>query len=382
MVLTFSLTALKVLVKLCYFFGLVPYFWSEKTHSFKQTLRVKKIQRWKIQITILLIIYSFSTLQYGYLVINQKESMYFLLLSGFPASVYFTGVYLALHSFENSKTFCQLSFVILRKTHSDGNKRQLMSAEWWLVSIVMFLVNISGPVVAVMSIAFPCRQVSSRTIAYFYPKSCSSKNFQFICSLLEFSLFQATAILWGIQVLMLCVAIQKWNRKLSTLQKVCCTASQSTTDSNKQLKAIQDFKTHQVFTALLNSFCKLYILPAIQINCTFFSIAGMYVALVSTQDIPPTLYFITVMMGIGTKLFGLLLLDFTSKGLVCSKGFLLDLKKSPLFIKSPLFRRYVRCLPILKIYMGPFHPVDRSRAPAFLKFCLQRTIFLVVKSRM
>lgn len=38
------------------------------------------------------------------------------------------------------------------------------------------------------------------------------------------------------------------------------------------------------------------------------------------------------------------------------------------------------CAPMW-LRMGPFHQLDRSRFPALIRFCLQRTFFLIVNTR-
>jgi len=44
-------------------------------------------------------------------------------------------------------------------------------------------------------------------------------------------------------------------------------------------------------------------------------------------------------------------------------------------------KKFVKSCKPLSIQVGPFHIMDRNRAPALIRFCMQRTIFLVVQSR-
>lgn len=80
-----------------------------------------------------------------------------------------------------------------------------------------------------------------------------------------------------------------------------------------------------------------------------------------------------------TEVFGLIfaLLDVASKTLLSSQSLLSSLYKSS--SKSSLVQKYIKSRHPLRIYMGPFHVVDRGRAPALIRFWLQRTMLLVVK---
>jgi len=112
-----------------------------------------------------------------------------------------------------------------------------------------------------------------------------------------------------------------------------------------------------------------------------FIISGLYTVIVSRGEIPVTLYIATGTLIISATLFIFLMLDVSSRGFHMSKKLLISFKKWPLGKVDAALKKDIRSLQPVKLYVGPFHVVDNRRAPALLRFCLQRTILLVVKSR-
>jgi len=157
-------------------------------------------------------------------------------------------------------------------------------------------------------------------------------------------------------------------------------ARQSANDNNCRWKTLLLYRKCEVFTRLINLVCQMCILPQAQVTGAGFIIGGLYTAIVSHGHIPNFVYILSIILTVLITLYLLILLDIASRGFGASKLFLGSIKKWPL-CRDSVFRKYSRSLRPLKIYTGPFHVVDKGRAPALLRFCLQRTTFLVVNSR-
>jgi len=120
----------------------------------------------------------------------------------------------------------------------------------------------------------------------------------------------------------------------------------------------------------------------IQTCATGMIIAGMYTATVSNGKLHPILYFVSVFLSMFVIVFIYIVTEVASKGTHLSKGTLTSLKKWNIKREtSQYFKKVIKSIHPVKIHMGPFHVVDKGRAPALLRFCLQRTAFLVFKSR-
>jgi len=143
---------------------------------------------------------------------------------------------------------------------------------------------------------------------------------------------------------------------------------------------LRSYRQCQVFNNLINKVSQFTALPQAQIAGSSIIIGSLYTTVISNGRIPTIVYIGSVFFTVETVFYVFLLFDLASTGLIASKSFLRSLRKWP-YSRNSLFRRYIKSLQPLRIYTGPFHVVDKGRAPALLRFCLQRTIFLVVKTR-
>lgn len=85
------------------------------------------------------------------------------------------------------------------------------------------------------------------------------------------------------------------------------------------------------------------------------------------------------------SVFYVVLLDTGSKPIPITRKFLHNLKENLRANKrkqeTHWFRLFLRSCQPISLNMGPLHKLDRGRGPAMIRFCLQRTIFLVVKNK-
>jgi len=157
--------------------------------------------------------------------------------------------------------------------------------------------------------------------------------------------------------------------------------------AQKQLEVLQQFRTYQVLTIFINEFCQFSFLPSMQIGGAGIVIVGLYTATVSHGKLPLMLYLSSVFLAIFVAIFIYVVLEVASKVMLKSKAFTASTHKWTTCYtngdraQARIVKRYIRSLTPAKIYMGPFHVVDKSRGPALLRFCLQRTTFLIVKGR-
>lgn len=74
-----------------------------------------------------------------------------------------------------------------------------------------------------------------------------------------------------------------------------------------------------------------------------------------------------------------LMLDLGSKSILFTKKLA---QKSKHWGGCKWFRKFFRSCPTIAIKVGEFHVMDRNRAPSFIRFILQRTFLLVLKTKL
>jgi len=155
-------------------------------------------------------------------------------------------------------------------------------------------------------------------------------------------------------------------------------------EGNLKRKFIEDvfrfYKHHKLFVTSLNAQFQAFVLPTVQAGNAALIIASLYTVIMCHKEIPPVLYGFVVLFLVSVSIFMIAVLDVASKVQLASNLILRRLKASA-YSKSKYCRKRLRTMPTLRIFMGPFHAVDRARAPALIRFCLQRTVFLIFNSR-
>lgn len=140
----------------------------------------------------------------------------------------------------------------------------------------------------------------------------------------------------------------------------------------------------QIATKVLNECLQLYVLPSYQAACAGAIVASLYtVLMISRNSLHPLIYFASLGILVDLAIFICIILELGSSQLSTSKSFLRAMARLKVENKRErnFHKRYVRSLQPLRIYMGPFHILDGGRAPALVRFCLQRTVFFMVQSR-
>ncbi|CAL8147195.1 unnamed protein product [Orchesella dallaii] len=389
MVLACSLDTMKIILKVGYALRLLPYCWSKANKNFEISPNKSRIVQWKFCMAVLFLLYCFSSIQFGIVILNGKEPISYLLLNAFSSALHTSGIFMILSTLSATTITCELfsCTVAFEKTMKQlvgeypslSAKKSRFSIEVCCTVTTLACILIVPPGFSLLSFIFPCHQFSSRSIAFFYPKSCSSHWFHLVSYLVEFSLTGIIAFGWGFQIVLLGIAIHDWNQSLEFLKSTSKSALVTKYSAKRQWKLLLLYRKCQLFTKVLNLYSQPFILPLIHCLGSAVTITCLYSTIMSDKNVPKILTLLSTTIMIINVCFVLKVLDIASKGLLCSKGFLRNFGKLPGY-RDDIFRRYRKSLPPLHMNTGPFHVVDRGRAPALIKFCLQRTAFLVFKS--
>jgi len=234
------------------------------------------------------------------------------------------------------------------------------------------LILVMIPVLCLVTFIFPCTQFSSTMLALIWPESCSSLGFQTLAYFLEMALFLPTVTIGGIESILFVTGITVLIKELKKL------------DRNLKRKLIEDvfrfYQHYQLFVLSLNNHFQALVLPTVQAGDAALIIASLYTVIMGQDEIPSVLYGFVVIFLVSVSIFMIAVLDVASRVQLVSNLILRKLKAS-CYSKSKYCRKRLRTMPTLRIFMGPFHAVDRARAPALIRFCLQRTVFLIFNSR-
>jgi len=126
MVLTFTLSILKLLVKTGYWFRLLPVVWDESSSSFMVIHNISYIQQWRVVTCFLSFIYLSSSIWFLSVILNGKESLSFLFLNTICIAQHFAGVLMVLASSEMYAVICRVYSLIEeyeRSTSKSGNNK-------------------------------------------------------------------------------------------------------------------------------------------------------------------------------------------------------------------------------------------------------------------
>lgn len=139
------------------------------------------------------------------------------------------------------------------------------------------------------------------------------------------------------------------------------------------------YRREQILVILSDQCFQSYIWPVNQFYGGILLISLLYSLLVFQHQLPFS----------GVILIGLFFLSLTF--ICCSTlhmgnnlrtaatKILLNLKKRS---DSRWARKFLKSCPIIAIRVGEFHKMDRERVPSFIRFIMQRTFLLVLKTKL
>lgn len=105
---------------------------------------------------------------------------------------------------------------------------------------------------------------------------------------------------------------------------------------------------------------------------------SLYTLLVFKENLPAFAIAVIAMQCIGMTGTCSQMLAMGSKSIIISRKILHQIKRST---NCKWSRRFFKSCPEISLSVGEFHKMDRERAPAFIRFILQRTFFLVLRTK-
>lgn len=142
------------------------------------------------------------------------------------------------------------------------------------------------------------------------------------------------------------------------------------------------YRQQQIFVILSDECFQSYIWPATQFFGAVVLITVLYVLLIFERSLTLLGTLVTVVFAISTASINCLLLGMGSKSISISGKILHRIKYWDKNEGHKWSRRFFRSCPKIAIRVGEFHKMDNGRAPAFIRFVLQRTFFLVIKTKL
>lgn len=138
------------------------------------------------------------------------------------------------------------------------------------------------------------------------------------------------------------------------------------------------YRHNQILVNLCNQCFQTYLWPTINFLGGLGIIGMLYVVMTSHHKIPISIIITIFVMVLICLFICWLMFEMGSKSIVYTARILIKVKK---WNECKWSRRFFRSCPTIAFRLGEFHVMDRSRGLAFVKFILQRTFTLVVKTR-
>jgi len=141
------------------------------------------------------------------------------------------------------------------------------------------------------------------------------------------------------------------------------------------------YRKLQLLVNLYNKIFQQFLWPLIELDGALLIIAGLFCLVVLHDSIPLLVLLILLIYSLVCIAFIVTAMEVASKPMLLSRSVLNLWKRRP-GRKCRWFIKFSRSCKPIYCRIGGFHAVDRSRAPIFIRFCLQRTFFLVFKTRL
>ncbi len=139
------------------------------------------------------------------------------------------------------------------------------------------------------------------------------------------------------------------------------------------------YRQIQIFAILSNQCFQTHIWPAIQFIGGTLLIA-MLCCLLLFQTRLPAIGIVFICLIIATMvLVRCLMLDLGSRPILISKKVC---RQANQLSGCKWSQKFFKSCPVIALGMGEFHKMDRARVGAFIRFILQRTFFLVMRTKL
>lgn len=154
----------------------------------------------------------------------------------------------------------------------------------------------------------------------------------------------------------------------------------SCSNSTQEFAACKSYRELQTLVRLCDQCFREYIWTNFQFACSAIVIAMMFTTINFGATFSGYMLICVVYVMCTSSVAIFLVLDYASRPLLMSTRLLAGTKRWRKK-RSTWTSKFVRSLSPVCLRVGMFHKMDRSRGPATIRFCLQRTFFLVVQSR-
>lgn len=195
--------------------------------------------------------------------------------------------------------------------------------------------------------------------------------------LFEFIMFMPVGVVAGTSVVLAFSGLQeiiKYLRRLRHTIKLTCRS-----DNRYLIKvATAHYKRNQILTVLCNSCFQAYLWPVTMFCGASLIIPSLFCLLAFGKGLP-------MLLKLGFATFAVLLTILSCIVLnLCSEPIIISLKVLRILTRMSS-RKYDKkvfqsLMPIF-LKVGEFHKMDKCRVVSYLRFILQRTVFLVLKSK-
>lgn len=138
------------------------------------------------------------------------------------------------------------------------------------------------------------------------------------------------------------------------------------------------YRNCQILTILVNQCFQTFLWPVVQFCGAMLSISLFYPLVAFDDQLPSVIQIVLFIFLLNFTLDTCLVLNYGSLTITYSSS-VLTLTKN--WRHCRWTQRFFSSCPVLAIGVGGFHKMDKGRSPGLIRFVLQRTFFLVVKTR-
>ncbi len=139
------------------------------------------------------------------------------------------------------------------------------------------------------------------------------------------------------------------------------------------------YRRIQMFVILCNQCFQTCMWPAIQCLGAMLIISMLSVLLLFQSRIPIIAIVCISLLTVAIMLVCCIMLDLGSRPILISGKIL---QKTKRLNGCKWSQKFFKSCPSIALRIGHFHKMDRARIPAFIRFILQRTFFLVLRTKL
>lgn len=148
---------------------------------------------------------------------------------------------------------------------------------------------------------------------------------------------------------------------------------------DNQRKLEMTYRRLQIFIIVCNECFQAYFWPTLNFVGGFAIIGLLYTFILFRKELPILGVIAIFALAMMTLLLCCLMFHMGSCAILVSKNVLRRIKS---WKQSNCSKHFWKSCPVIVVMMGDFHKMDRQRGPTFIRFILQRTFMLVMKTQL